>query len=73
MNTLAEVLDAVRSRPRWVVTSHGRPDGDAVGSVLGCVHILRAMGKAAEGFLGDGVPFIYRWLPGAASLQYRPC
>jgi phosphoesterase RecJ-like protein len=72
MNTLAEVLSAVQSRQRWLVTSHARPDGDAVGSVLGCVQILRAMGKQAEGFLGDGVPVIYRSLPGAASLGCGP-
>ncbi len=72
MNTLTEVLRAVQSRHRWVVTSHTRPDGDAVGSTLACVQILRAMGKHADGFLGDGVPFIYRGLPGAASLATGP-
>lgn len=72
MNTLAEVVNAVQSRQRWVVTSHARPDGDAVGSVLGCVQILRAMGKHADGFLGDGVPFIYRALPGAAEIRTGP-
>jgi phosphoesterase RecJ-like protein len=72
MNTLAEVVHAVQSRPRWVVTSHARPDGDAVGSVLGCVQILRAMGKQADAFLSDGVPFLYRTLPGAAALHTGP-
>ena len=72
MNTLAEVVRAVRSRPRWVVTSHARPDGDAVGSVLGSVQILRAMGRHADAFLSDGVPFIYRGLPGAAALRTGP-
>jgi phosphoesterase RecJ-like protein len=72
MNTLAEVVNAVRSRQRWVVTSHARPDGDAVGSVLGCVQILRAMGKQADAFLGDGVPFIYRSLPRAAEVRTGP-
>ncbi len=69
MNTLADVVKAVQSRQRWVVTSHARPDGDAVGSVLGCVQVLRAMGKQADGYLGDGVPFIYRGLPGASAIR----
>jgi phosphoesterase RecJ-like protein len=69
MNTLEEVVSAVQSHQRWVVTSHSRPDGDAVGSVLGCVQVLRAMGKQADGYLGDGVPFIYRDLPGAADIR----
>jgi phosphoesterase RecJ-like protein len=72
MNSLAEVLAALRSCPRWVVTSHARPDGDAVGSVLGCVQILRAMGKQADGYLADSVPFLYRRLPGAAELRPGP-
>ncbi len=72
MNTLAEVVQAVQTRQRWVVTSHARPDGDAVGSVLGCVQILRAMGKQADGVLGGGVPFIYRGLPGAAGISLGP-
>jgi len=46
-----------------VLTSHARPDGDAVGSVLACCQILRQMGKQADVVLSDGVPFIYRPLP----------
>jgi phosphoesterase RecJ-like protein len=72
MNSLDEVVCALRSRPRWVVTSHARPDGDAVGSVLGATQILRAMGLHADPFLSDGVPFHYRTLPGAAELRVGP-
>jgi phosphoesterase RecJ-like protein len=72
MNTLAEVLAAVRSRSRWAVTSHARPDGDAIGSTLGCVQILRAMGLHADPYLAGGVPFVYRRLPGAHELRPGP-
>ncbi len=72
MNTFDEVVSAVQLRQRWAVTSHARPDGDAVGSVLGCVQILRAMGKQADGYLSDGVPFIYCGLPGAADVRRGP-
>jgi bifunctional oligoribonuclease and PAP phosphatase NrnA len=72
MNSLDEVVCALRSRQRWVVTSHARPDGDAVGSVLGATQILRAMGLHADAFLADGVPFHYRGLPGAAELRTGP-
>jgi bifunctional oligoribonuclease and PAP phosphatase NrnA len=68
----AEVVEALRSRQRWVVTSHARPDGDAVGSVLASVELLRAMGKEADGYLSDGVPYIYRKLPGAAEIRTGP-
>lgn len=60
---LAEVLNQIGRRHRFVLTSHARPDGDAIGSVLACSQILRAMGKHADVFLYDGVPQIYRPLP----------
>ena len=45
------------------MTSHARPDGDAIGSALACCQILRSMGKDAEVVLHDGVPRIYEPLP----------
>jgi phosphoesterase RecJ-like protein len=46
-----------------VLTSHARPDGDAIGSVLACWQVLRAMNKKAEVVMKDPVPVIYRPLP----------
>ncbi len=65
---LTEVLRNIEKRNRFVVTSHVRPDGDAVGSVLACSMLLRKMGKKAEVVLSDGVPPIYRQLPEADSV-----
>src|SRR6266699_3887763 len=60
---LTEVLKHIEERNRFVLTSHARPDGDAVGSALACWEILRSMGKDAEVVLRDGVPRIYQPLP----------
>src|SRR5450432_3005373 len=60
---LNEVLKHIEQRSRFVVTSHARPDGDAIGSALAFRQILRAMGKEAEVVLHDGVPRIYQPLP----------
>jgi bifunctional oligoribonuclease and PAP phosphatase NrnA len=60
---LTEVLKHIEERDRFVLTSHARPDGDAVGSALACGQILRCMGKHAEVVLRDGVPRIYHPLP----------
>jgi phosphoesterase RecJ-like protein len=60
---LERVLQEIRSRRRFVVTSHARPDGDGVGSALACAQILRVMGKDAEVAMHDGVPRIYQNLP----------
>jgi len=60
---LREVLKHIEQRNRFVLTSHARPDGDAVGSALACCQILQSMGKQAEVVLHDGVPRIYQPLP----------
>ncbi len=60
---LKEVLKHIELRDRFVLTSHARPDGDAIGSALACCQILRAMGKHADVVMRDGVPRIYQPLP----------
>jgi len=60
---LKEVLKQIEQRSRFLLTSHARPDGDAIGSALACCQVLRLMGKEAEVVLHDGVPRIYKPLP----------
>ena len=60
---LREVLDHILQRNRFVLTSHARPDGDAIGSALACGEILRSLGKQADVVLYDPVPRIYKPLP----------
>jgi bifunctional oligoribonuclease and PAP phosphatase NrnA len=63
MSMLQEVLKHIEQHHRFLLTSHARPDGDAVGSALAFGQVLRAMGKDAEVVLRDGVPRIYQPLP----------
>jgi phosphoesterase RecJ-like protein len=60
---LNQILNEIGRRDRFLLTSHARPDGDAIGSVLACLQILRKMGKKAQAVLFGGVPLIYRLLP----------
>jgi len=60
---LKEVLKEIAQRQKFLLTSHARPDGDAIGSALACRQILRLMGKEAEVVLREGVPRIYQPLP----------
>lgn len=69
---ISEVLQHIERGERFVLTSHARPDGDAIGSVLACSQLLRNMGKKAEVVLRDGVPHIYRRLPFADSVLQTP-
>jgi len=60
---LERVLQEIRARRCFVVSSHARPDGDGIGSALALGQILRAMGKDADVVMHDGVPRIYQNLP----------
>jgi bifunctional oligoribonuclease and PAP phosphatase NrnA len=68
MDDLAQVLQEIQQRRRFLVTSHARPDGDAIGSTLALAQILRKMGKSAEIVLGDPVPLLYHPLPGSETI-----
>jgi phosphoesterase RecJ-like protein len=70
MDDLAQVLQEIQQRRRFLVTSHARPDGDAIGSTLAVAQILRRMGKSAEIVLGDPVPLLYHPLPGSESIVH---
>src|SRR5215469_1828028 len=70
MEHLQQVLDHIRQRKDFLLTSHARPDGDAIGSLLALSAILRKMGKTAEIMLSDPVPVIYKPLPDADSIVH---
>jgi len=63
MDQLEQVLHHVEQRRKFVLTSHARPDGDAIGSLLALSGILQKMGKSAEIVMSDYVPVIYKPLP----------
>jgi len=68
MDQLEKVLHEIEQRRKFLVTSHARPDGDAIGSALALAQILRKMGKTAQVVMGDSVPVIYKVLPQAESI-----
>jgi phosphoesterase RecJ-like protein len=64
------ILDLLRRSERFLICSHARPDGDAVGSMLAMGMLLRHMGKHVELVAADRVPGIYRALPGADRIRF---
>jgi phosphoesterase RecJ-like protein len=62
--SIAALLDLIHERRSFVVTSHSRPDGDAIGSSLGLMHLLEAMGKRVTVAFADPIPAAYNCLPG---------
>lgn len=65
----AAILDVIRQGERFLVCSHSRPDGDAVGSILATGMLLAEMGKRADLVTADRIPSIYRALPGAEEIR----
>ena len=63
------LLQVFRSTPRFLLTSHARPDGDAIGSVLALASILEQIGCEIDAVLSDPVPLIYRSLPGVDRIR----
>lgn len=60
-----EKLRALVDRPRRIaIISHYNPDGDAVGSSLGLMHVLRALGHTAQVVLPNTPADFLDWLPG---------
>lgn len=65
------IVAELRSRDRWLVISHARPDGDAVGSALTMACILEQMGKDVDIVLADPVPSVYSTLPGVEHVRHQ--
>lgn len=63
--TVERIVAIIKNGRKFLITSHERPDGDAVGSELALYHILLGLGKEAHIYNQDSVPEIFRFLPGA--------
>jgi len=70
--TLTELAGLLHGGPlRCVVTSHVRPDGDAIGSALALALALKKRGHRVTVLNEDGLPENLRFLPGGELVQ-RP-
>jgi phosphoesterase RecJ-like protein len=67
--TIGQILQVLRQGERFLVCSHSRPDGDAVGSMLAVGMLLEEMGKRADLVAADRIPAVYRSLPGAGKVR----
>jgi len=66
------VAQAIRESECFVVASHARPDGDAIGSMLAMGLVLEQLGKRAEMVSCDPIPLLYQNLPSAGKIQIIP-
>ena len=66
---LTAIVEAIRSRQRFVVSSHTRPDGDSIGSSVAMALALRALGKQADVVHADPAPAPLMQFPGVADIR----
>jgi bifunctional oligoribonuclease and PAP phosphatase NrnA len=71
-STLAEVADILRTHQRFVVMSHVRPDGDALGCTLAMGLCLRQMGKDVQMWNDEGCLEKFGFLPQSALVGTPP-
>lgn len=53
--TLKQAATRLKSADKILITAHVQPDGDAIGSTLAAMLILRSLGKTAQIFIDDTV------------------
>lgn len=72
MNDLQKkIKDRIQAAQRVLVTSHIRPDGDAIGSSLAFALALLDAGKQVQVVLSDGLPASFKQLPGADMVRTK--
>lgn len=72
----AEIDAAIQARfaaaQNILLVSHVRPDGDAIGALLGLGLALQNAGKTVQMVLNDGLPASFRHLPGSDQVRKEP-
>jgi bifunctional oligoribonuclease and PAP phosphatase NrnA len=63
-----QIVEAIRSRQRFVLSSHARPDGDSIGSQLAMAYALKAIGKEVVVVNADPAPAPLMAFPGVPEI-----
>ena len=69
---VTQIADIIRRNQSFLVLTHYRPDGDAVGSQLALAILLKNLGKQVEAWNDDPVPGKFRFLPHSDLVQRPP-
>ncbi len=66
---ILQIVEALRARRRFVLSSHSRPDGDSIGSQLAMAYALQAMGKEVTVVNADPAPPPLMAFPGVPEIR----
>ncbi len=64
MHNIKELQALLSEAKKIVITTHHKPDGDAMGSSLGLYHFLLALGHHVHVITPSDYPYFLHWLPG---------
>jgi bifunctional oligoribonuclease and PAP phosphatase NrnA len=70
--TFAEIAEALRGHQSFVVLSHVRPDGDALGSQIAIGLALQKLGKKVKVWNEEGLLEKFSFLPGGELVAFPP-
>ena len=65
----ANIHRLITQAERIILVAHVRPDGDAIGSILGLGSSLRKLGKDIQMVIPDGTSKAFQYLPGWQGIQ----
>ena len=71
-NITGDIRERLKNSKNVIIASHVRPDGDAIGSLLGLGLALKDAGKSVQMVLVDGVPASFRHLTGTELIVKEP-
>lgn len=66
------VVEALAGARSVLAVGHESPDADALGAALGIAAVVEARGGRATVAVSDGLPALYRFLPGAEDVRTDP-
>src|SRR6185437_13394700 len=72
-NSYSEMLTALRAAKRVLITTHVRPDGDALGSTAAMALALRQQGIAAKVLLLSKLPGKYAFIYKEHGIEWSDC
>jgi phosphoesterase RecJ-like protein len=67
---LNKIIGIINNCQSFIITSHVRLDGDAIGSEMAMYQLLKHMGKIAVVYNQDETPGNYRFLPGTKEIVH---
>ena len=71
LTIVKKIKERLKRAQNIVVVSHIRPDGDAIGSMLGFGLAIKDQGKNVQMVITDGIPINFRYLPGSQFVRYK--